>query len=125
MFRLLALLLLATGLLIPRGIMPVRDAHGVLQVTLCTGYGPVKTTIVIPMAPDGHDQDKAPADKHATACPFAAQTGPLLTPSECRAPLPSLADAPAPAALASRQIVPGRGMAAPPPPSQAPPATLI
>ena len=68
---------------------------------------------------DGHDEGTAIA---SALCDFAALAAPATLPS------PPLLDAPAPVAdeivpLAVRTIIPGRGLAAPPPPSTGPPIT--
>jgi hypothetical protein len=85
---------------------------------ICTGHGPA--TIGVDRSSRSH---KAPADKARPPCGFAGNV------------LADLADAPHP--FASRAVAfaapasgfavepdPGRGLAAPPPPSQGPPVLL-
>ena len=114
---LLALLALAVGVLSPPGFMVAARGAGP-AIVICTGHGPA-------FAPGGsgglggsdHGRGKA---AHDGACPFAGHglasaTLPLAT-------LAKVAFPPSPPALAPRAAVaPGRGLAAPPPPSQGPP----
>ncbi len=122
--RLFALLLLATSLLMPRGFMPARDAHGVIRVMLCTGTGPVSMTMVIPFDKDHQDHDGHKDGQPDKTCAFASNAAPLAAADNVRLPAPiaefDLHRNGAPLV----GLAPGRGMAAPPPPSQAPPVAL-
>jgi hypothetical protein len=113
-FSALAALALLVQVLIPQGFMASGDArsHGLV---ICTGHGPL-------LNPDNHGKPgKAPRSAAEAPCGFASHGG-------AAGPTPSFALAAArfdyvalPAARRLR-AVPGRGLAAPPPPSQAPPA---
>ncbi len=110
----LVLLVLAFQIILPPGVMPASGPG--LPLVLCTGHGPAS------LAPT------APADRHHDggvqhACPFAHHG---LTASAPTSPTIGVAVAayvvvasPLPAGLS-----PGAGLAAPPPPSHAPPAPL-
>lgn len=77
-------------------------------------------------APAGARTDHSPAQdtqKTGSACPFAVMQGALPSPDAPLLATPTLAPSPsAPRPLAS--LSPGRGLAAPPPPSTGPPPTL-
>jgi hypothetical protein len=119
-FLTLAVLALALKVLIPAGFMP-GPAHGA-PLVLCTGHGAV--------AIDAADLagKKSPANKPApnAPCAFAghgaAAAPPDLTPVgvAIRPPEPILAQP-----LATAGLTPGRGLAAPPPPSRGPPSLQI
>ena len=113
---LLAVLALLVNVLVPQGVM-VDSGHGRPALVICTGHGPMTVA--------GHDG--APAHRggagHDGACAFAGHglaAGPppvtLVTRTDFR---PS----PAPR-LSAVDLVPGRGLAAPPPPSHAPPVLI-
>lgn len=123
--RLLALLVLTTSLLLPRGFMPARDPDGLIRITLCTGYGPVEAMLQLPMSQDAPEQDKHPSADHKATCPYASYAGPLTEPAGGDTVIASrfALDLVTPA-LPEQGMTPGRGMAAPPPPSHAPPAQL-
>ena len=112
----LAALALAIKVLIPQGFM-VANQGGAFPLVICTGHGP---------AAERDDGKKGPAQKYSDApCAFAGN----ITP-----PPPSAAAIPAEpyAAVAERladdraaDLMPGRGLAAPPPQSHAPPSVSI
>jgi len=109
-----AALALMVQVLIPQGFMVSGDASAAPGLVICTGHGPL-------LSLDDHGQP-AKAPKAAPDCPCTF-TGHLAG----AAPPPIFAVArlsfePAPP-LASRafDVAPGRGLAAPPPPSPAPP----
>jgi len=113
-FGILALLVQA---LVPQGFMVAREGDR-SAIVICTGHGPLLSSDDLRGYPA-----KAPEHKSSMVCDFAGHGGGLAS-----AALPVLAvptlwshpdmDAP------SLEVAPGRGLAAPPPPSQAPPLTL-
>jgi hypothetical protein len=112
---LLATLAFLVQLAAPQGFM-LASANGAPSIVICTGHGPL-------LAPG---DDHGLPDKGRTqtgACAFAGHGGAPTTP-------PLLAFAPvrfehaAAAAVSGSAVAPGRGLAAPPPPSQAPPALI-
>lgn len=119
----LALLVLAIQLVVPSGFMPVRTDHGVV-VTLCTGQGAVNVLVERDRAPgkaDPRHDEGAPAQQH---CPFAASIQPLVPPVVLAdLPLPAWQLAFGPIAFALKTGLIAR-LAAPPPPSSGPPATV-
>lgn len=117
LFTLLTLCALAIRIAIPSGFMPTQGAHGIL-ISLCTGQGAVKA--VLPFERNGEPTDHHKSE--GSQCTFAAGLGgSLLTPI-----LSSLALLPVPIApqVAGRAIadLTVHRLAAPPPPSQGPPA---
>ena len=120
-FLAFALLALAPKLLIPPGMMvgsagPASSPG--IPLVICTGHGPmVAVGQVDPRAP-------APRPHPDSPCGFAGHAlvaaPPLAAPIAVPYPLPSHV------ALAMRlDLAPGRGLAAPPPPSQGPPSVSI
>jgi hypothetical protein len=114
----LASLALLVQVLVPQGFMVSADApaHGLV---ICTGHGPL-----LGLA-DRHGKPvKAPKATADAPCGFAAHGAGAAPPALARLPSP-------PFEAAARIIVlafagaPGRGLAAPPPPSHAPPASTI
>ena len=113
-FYALALLALLFKVYVPTGFM-VGDGG---TVVICTGMGPMKMA-------DTYREAPAAPDKHKTdhACPFAGNAAPPLAPLIGAALV-------APTALETRtdtvalNVAPGRGLAAPPPPSTGPPLLL-
>ena len=120
--QLFAILLLAVSLLLPRGYMPVRTADGLLRITLCTGYGPAETVIAIPMDDSGDDDQTD--DRQGQSCAFAGNSAPFNMADESHAASPMVWTTDRPDGPKIVGSTPGRGMAAPPPPSQAPPLAL-
>ncbi|MCB2088739.1 MAG: hypothetical protein R3E18_04095 [Sphingomonadaceae bacterium] len=124
LFSAFATLLIGAALLlrvaIPAGWMPDTGADGVMRVTLCTGYGKVAAWI----DEDGTLHRGEPADddgndgKH---CAFTATALSLATADMPDLPQPQAMpqDVP-PASL--RDLAPGQGLAAPPPPATGPPS---
>ncbi|MBC2776638.1 hypothetical protein [Parasphingopyxis marina] len=122
-FRYLVALFVAMALLskiaVPAGWMPVND-DGVTRITLCTGYGIADAWIdengnLHRENPQegGHDRGDQPCSFAAAATPF---DGGPATP-ELAAPV---ADG-FPDPLDRSTLIPGRGLAAPPPPATGPP----
>ena len=109
----LALAALWMQALVPQGFMVASASTGPALV-ICTGHGPLQ----------GSDHSgKAPKPSSDAPCIFAAH-GAVSTP-----PLAALlpAHAPATAIVDSQSFVrqtPGRGLAAPPPPSRGPPELI-
>jgi hypothetical protein len=117
-FAVLAMLALFLQLAAPQGFMLARDA-GRPTIVICTGHGPLLAPV------DDHGVPaKAPKSKPGAMCAFAGHGGaPTPTPVPVLAairfaPLTTLA----PSTLSA---TPGRGLAAPPPPSQGPPTHLL
>lgn len=119
----LALLVLAIQLVAPSGFMPVRTEKGVV-VTLCTGQGAVNVLV---------DRDRAPGKEHGGRnegaqlqqhCAFAASVQPSIPPlTLADLPLPAWQLTFGPVAFALKAGLIAR-LAAPPPPSSGPPATV-
>jgi hypothetical protein len=114
----LALLALAIQVLVPSGFM-VSAADAAPTVVICTGHGP----LLIGADPANHPT-KAPKPKPAAACAFAGHG--TATGSPLQAPSVAIAFSSAvEVADLKADLMPGRGMAAPPPPSRGPPASRI
>ena len=116
-FIALAALALMVQVLVPQGFM-ISGAAAAPAIVICTGHGPL-------LAVDDHGRPVKPSKPAPDApCGFAAH-GAAVGPS---APV-AIAATPfeAPAVLIPRPfaVAPGLGLAAPPPPSHAPPAPLI
>ncbi|MET0250435.1 MAG: DUF2946 family protein [Sphingobium sp.] len=119
---LLALLVLVIQLVAPSGFMPMRTEQGVV-VTLCTGSGAVDVVMQRGQAPGAKKQDGTALGLHQP-CAYAAAAQPMVPPL-------ALADLSLPVwilssgtiAWALRTGVIAR-LAAPPPPSSGPPATV-
>ncbi len=115
-FAVLATLALLVQVLVPQGFM-VSGEPGAAGLVICTGHGPL-------LSLDSHGQPaKAPKQAADSFCGFTSHSGTAGPP-----PSFALADfsveytaRPAARRLAS---APGRGLAAPPPPSQGPPALI-
>lgn len=120
-----AALAVALKVLIPTGFMAAAEPRNALPfaLVLCTGQGAM---VVEPGQPLGHDQDgdERPAD---APCAFAALGGNLAPrPAEAAvAPPVFVAYVAADLPWAAIQPVPGKGLAAPPPPARGPPSQLI
>ena len=128
---LLALLLaLAMRLLVPTGFMWDTSAQGGAHLVPCSGMGPPSSAPAahamhhMAMAGTAHEKGKEGGDSTNRECAFSALGGaldladPFVAPA---APLPALAFLPIFVLQAS---APGRGLAAPPPPSRGPPVTF-
>lgn len=115
----LALLALLSLVLAPPGFMVGRAASGAPPaIVICTGHGPMTLT-----APAGKADHRPSKSAGGQVCAFAghalASAAPLV-----HADLGAAFVHAAPAAAAVADLAPGRGLAAPPPPSQAPPVLL-
>ena len=116
----LAMLALALRVLIPSGFMVAdqQTGHGGYPIVICTGHG------ALTLAPPG--DNKAPSPKSAThaPCAFAGAATPVAPILSALQPSAYALSSPVLAAVQPDQI-PGRGLAAPPPPSIGPPSHLI
>ena len=114
---LIALLALMVGVVTPPGFM-VASRGKAPALVICTGHGPLATTggTGIPDQPDGKVH-------HDGACPFAGH-GIAVAPVPAGAVLVfRQAPVAAPDARVA-DLAPGRGLAAPPPQSHAPPVLI-
>jgi hypothetical protein len=112
---LLALLALVLNIVVPAGFMVDRGAAGA-AIVICTGHGP---QILNPHADAPGHRPGHPAPHH-DACPFAGHgvaAGPGFVATVTRQALPSSIAL----TTAVADMVPGRGLAAPPPPPRGPP----
>ncbi len=113
---LLAFLAVFLNVLIPQGTMAARRGDAV-AIVICTGHGPL-------VAPGRPDTDKSGAAHHDSACAFAGH-GLMDAPPVLAVQTVSMVLAEAPiAGPGSGDLVPGRGLAAPPPPAQGPPRLI-
>lgn len=116
---LLVVAMLAARSVAPEGWMPVANDAGGIEIAVCNGLEP---SDVLVLSKDGALHHKAPAKGQASdhACTFAG-VGVASAPPLAPLPLPVPITAGAgPVAIA--EAVPGRGLAAPPPPATGPPA---
>lgn len=125
-----ALLAVTLRVLIPAGFMiaPAQAGTGYIEITLCTGSGERQALL----SPDGeivdrkdlaaeHSDDGDSQTTDHDDCAFFGAATTLVVPGQA---LPASASALAPAPVQTivvRDLVPGRGLAAPPPPATAPP----
>ena len=121
-WALLALAAISVRALVPAGYMLAPSAHtSGMVVTICTAQGAVD--VVLDPASGEHKQKNDTQQRSADApCVFAA-AAPLAAPDAAIA-LAAPAITSAPVEYTFAQLAPGRGLAAPPPPSTGPP-TLI
>ncbi len=128
-FHVLALIALATTIVLPRGYMAASGDDGRVRIVMCTGYGPVSVTpppeLAKRLMPGPHRQDDDRQDSHAAPCPYAGNAAPLSASGSYAVPGPAFDHGRLAQARPTEGIEPGRGMAAPPPPSQAPPLAMI
>jgi hypothetical protein len=115
----LTILALVLKVLVPQGFMLSERGPG-FPLVICTGHGPLT------LIDDGHGVPKNPAQKKSDApCTGAGNVTPV-TPS-------ALSTASEPVVLVADRLhsdlafdlIPGRGLAAPPPQSHGPPAISI
>ncbi|AUW59348.1 hypothetical protein C1T17_15895 [Sphingobium sp. SCG-1] len=119
LFALLILCALSIRVAIPTGFMPTQSIHDVV-ISLCTGQGAVKAFLPIQKDGEPSDRDKTKGSE----CSFANGLGGGMVTA-----LPSALDATRPlfAPLVTSQAVAHltvHRLAAPPPPSQGPPARV-
>lgn len=127
----MAALALMVRALVPAGFMvaPVGQSTPGLPIVLCTGQGDVPAllradgTVTVPGAAmgSGAPADPAPGGFDHSDCVFAHATASPAAPPAAGPSAPALLRDPARPVVASLDLVPGRGLAAPPPPSTAPP----
>jgi hypothetical protein len=103
----------------PPGFMFAAEDHGAhaapaFALVICTGHGPLD------LSKDKGGKNKQRAD---APCAFAGHAAPPTPALGAAIPLAGLADYKAPVAPLA-DLIPGRGLAAPPPPSQGPPLFL-
>jgi hypothetical protein len=110
-----ALLALALQIIVPPGFMVARMG-GAPAIVLCTGHGPM---MAMPVAPGKPDQ--SPKTDQGHTCVFAGHGG-IAPPPSVLAPIQSRAEYVLPPSAPMRDLRPGRGLAAPPPPSRGPPS---
>jgi hypothetical protein len=114
----LAAVALVLQIVVPPGFMPAWTDSG-LSTVICTGHGPLLAHS------DEHGKPgKAPARGEGGVCVFAGHGGvaPAPAPHDLSQARVVVVVGPA---TPSRDLLPGRGLAAPPPPSQGPPIRLI
>lgn len=120
----LVLAIVAVGLrvAVPDGMMVGAERHG-LEITVCTGHGPLELTVDATGKALTDTKDKAPHEKSQSSCPFAlAATG--MTAADG-------ATLPAPGSVIYSKIAPtgvyatpNLGLAAPPPHTTGPPSII-
>jgi hypothetical protein len=124
------LLALAMRLLVPTGFMWEAGASGGAQLVPCSGMAPasgdpsMQGMHHMAMAGQGHEKDSEGGDNSSRECAFSGLGGPLdlANPFVAPAALPLVAIALP--VLVAEALTPGRGLAAPPPPSRGPPTTF-
>ncbi|MBL8544293.1 MAG: hypothetical protein JNJ63_10855 [Hyphomonadaceae bacterium] len=121
-WALLALVAISVRALVPAGYMLAPSAQaGGMAVTICTAQGAVD--VVLDPAGGEHKQKNDSQQRSADApCVFAG-AAPLAAPDAAIAlAAPALPSAPVDYVFAA--LAPGRGLAAPPPPSTGPPILI-
>ena len=114
----LATLALVFQIAVPPGFMPARTDSGP-AIVICTGHGPLLAHV------DEHGKPaKTPARSQGGACVFACHAGVAPAPALHTLTVARLVAVAEPSSPA-RDLQPGRGLAAPPPPSRGPPDRLI
>ena len=115
---LFAALALVVQILVPPGYMVARlgDAPTIVP---CTGHGPMMA-----MGQGGSRSDHAPATDQGHVCVFAGHGGLAPAPT-VMALVEARISYLAPPSLLVRDLRPGRGLAAPPPPPRGPPDLSI
>jgi len=113
----LALFAVVLQLAVPQGFMVAAGANGP-SIVICTGHGP----LIAHVDPGGGAP--APKGKAASICVFAGHGGAPTTPAPLVA-VPARFETCTEPAIRLAASTPGRGLAAPPPPSQAPPIRLV
>ncbi len=113
----MALLALLVSLAVPPGFMPGRSPGSPLVI--CTGHGAMS------MAGAPHDRPAKPGHSgdHRQTCPFAGH-GVASPPPVAVALAATRLDRERPLDPTFRDLAPGLGLAAPPPPSRGPPTLL-
>jgi hypothetical protein len=115
----LVALALMLKVLVPPGFM-FADQGAPLSLVICTGHGPMK------VADPTHPAHHGPASNKSDApCSGAGNVSPTAPPAITAVLEPYAVVAPVVSGTNGVDLVPGRGLAAPPPPSQASPLALI
>jgi len=118
------LLLLVAALLArsvaPEGWMPVVNAAGGIEITVCNGTGPDDAMV---LSPDGKLHHKVPGKNQSGdhVCAFSGLGIADAPPTLVALVAPTFASEAAPT-LDPIDAIPGRGLAAPPPPATGPPS---
>lgn len=121
----LVVLALALKVILPPGFMPSTPGSGAaFPLMICTGQG----ALVVASKDAGGKQGAPdqPTDQksgHDAPCAFAGHAAVAIAPTFSAAPVMHAISIPAVVGLLS-DLQPGRGLAAPPPPSQGPPVVL-
>jgi hypothetical protein len=104
----------------PEGWMPVVNAAGGIEITVCNGTGPDDAMV---LSPDGKLHHKIPGKSQPGdhACAFSGLGAADAPPTLVALATPIFAPEAAPA-LDPIDAIPGRGLAAPPPPATGPPS---
>lgn len=120
----LATFAIALKLMIPAGFMAAPAGSALaFALVICTDQGLGELKTLTPGGADRHSPDKAPA-AHDKPCVFAGH-GAALSPPLAMATAATIAYAPVAILPEFRaDLAPGRGLAAPPPPSRGPPTLL-
>jgi hypothetical protein len=115
---LIALLSLVVGVLSPPGFM-MAARGGAPTVIICTGHGPA----AMPMGQAGSGQHHGGKSSHGGVCPFAGH-GLTTAPPTMAGVVQATIALEAGSARREVDLAPGRGLAAPPPPSRGPPLLI-
>jgi hypothetical protein len=124
------LLALAMRLLVPTGFMWEAGTSGGARLVPCSGMAPasggasMQAMHHMAMAGPSHDKGSESGDNSSRECAFSGLGGPLDLTSPFVAPATLSLAAIALPVLTAQSLMPGRGLAAPPPPSRGPPATF-
>jgi hypothetical protein len=113
----LTILALALKVAVPPGFM-IADTGAPFSITVCTGHGPLI------LDPRDAKVPQAPKHKMDTPCTGAGNVTPPVPPLAGGAAEPYVWAATVLGAGPALDVMPGLGLAAPPPPSHAPPALL-
>jgi hypothetical protein len=117
-FLTLAFLALLVKVAVPTGFMVAAPGSGSgFPLVICTGHGEITKTTSDGKGGENKSKSDAPCAFAGHAAPPTPAVGPEITAA-------SFAHAVAPTVIRF-DLVPGRGLAAPPPPSQGPPTLLV
>lgn len=115
----LAVLALLLQVLIPNGLMVARAGNGA-TIAICTGHGPL---LALPNGP-GKPGKSPKQGEGGGICVFAGHGG-VAPATAFSAPVSARVELVAAPSGPMDDLLPGRGLAAPPPPSQGPPTLSI
>jgi hypothetical protein len=113
-----AVLAVVSQIVVPPGFMVAR-LGGAPAIVVCTGHGPLMAMHV-----GGGKPNKSPATDPGHICVFAGH-GAMAPPPAVLAPLQARVDYVVSPSALIRDLRPGLGLAAPPPPSRGPPDLSI